>query len=304
MSNEEALQLLGPLDRHRRQVEERLGMKLSLKDSTLRIQGEEVEAVAGLTRRVEYLLGRMRKGSELSPHEIGSLLLAQEIERPELERESLAEAPRRGGAPEPRTENQRTYLESIRHHELVLASGPAGTGKTFLAVAAAVQMFQEGKVRRLVFTRPAVEAGERLGFLPGDFEAKVDPYLRPLYDALGDIVGLAALKRMKAEETLEIAPIAFMRGRTLNRSFVILDEAQNATVGQMKMVLTRLGEGTKAVVTGDRTQTDLPGGSSGLDDAVRRLRGMDGVAVVEFGGEDIQRSPLVQRIVDAYGAPE
>jgi phosphate starvation-inducible PhoH-like protein len=168
-------------------------------------------------------------------------------------------------------------------------------------VAAAVRELQAGRVQRIVLTRPAVEAGERLGFLPGDFEAKVNPYLRPLYDALRDILGPTGVRRLRSLDLVEIAPLAFMRGRTLARSFIILDEAQNCTPGQMKMFLTRLGEGSRAVVTGDLSQTDLVEGRSGLEDAIRRLRGVEGIAVIEMTAADIQRSTLVQRVVEAYG---
>jgi phosphate starvation-inducible PhoH-like protein len=207
-------------------------------------------------------------------------------------------------AVEPRTENQRRYLELIAESTLVFALGVAGTGKTFLAVAAAVRALRNGSCKRLVITRPVVEAGERLGFLPGDVQAKLNPYMRPIYDALYELIGFDDVARMEEIGVIEVAPLAFMRGRTLSHSFVILDEAQNTTIPQMKMFLTRLGEGSSMVVTGDPTQSDLENGQkSGLNDAVRRLRGFSGIAVCEFTHRDIVRHPLVERIVRAYMSP-
>jgi phosphate starvation-inducible PhoH-like protein len=207
-------------------------------------------------------------------------------------------------AVEPRTENQRRYLELIAENTLVFALGVAGTGKTFLAVTAAVRALRSGTCKRLVITRPVVEAGERLGFLPGDVQAKLNPYMRPIYDALYELIGFDDVARMEEIGVIEVAPLAFMRGRTLSHSFVILDEAQNTTIPQMKMFLTRLGEGSSMVVTGDPTQSDLENGQkSGLNDAVRRLRGFAGIAVCEFTHRDIVRHPLVERIVRAYSSP-
>jgi len=203
---------------------------------------------------------------------------------------------------EPRTANQRLYIEAIRDHDLVFGIGPAGTGKTYLAVAAAVHMLKSGRIRRLILVRPAVEAGEKLGFLPGDLEQKVNPYLRPLFDALHDMMDFATLKRFMLSDVVEVVPLAFMRGRTLNDAAIILDEAQNTTVGQMQMFLTRMGERSKMIVTGDTTQIDLPEPrASGLIDAARRLRRTPGVAFVTMERADIVRHELVQRIVDAYG---
>ena len=201
----------------------------------------------------------------------------------------------------PRTPTQGKYVEAIRKNELVFGIGPAGTGKTYLAVACAAEALMNGEVDRIVLSRPAVEAGERLGFLPGDMKEKVDPYLRPLYDALYDVMPAALVAKGLAENQIEIAPLAFMRGRTLSSAFVILDEAQNTTPQQMKMFLTRLGEGSRMVVTGDPTQVDLPNGiSSGLADAVATLKGVDSVAAVHFANADIVRHALVGRIVAAY----
>jgi len=202
-----------------------------------------------------------------------------------------------------RTPNQRTYLRNILNHDITFGIGPAGTGKTFLAVACAVDALERSAVQRIILTRPAVEAGERLGFLPGDLAQKVDPYLRPLYDALYDLMGADKVARAFEKGTLEIAPLAFMRGRTLNHAFVILDEAQNSTPEQMKMFLTRIGFGTKAVITGDVSQIDLPRGTeSGLIDAERILRRVRGIATTHFTSNDVVRHPLVARIVEAYDA--
>ncbi|MBI5362277.1 MAG: PhoH family protein [Planctomycetes bacterium] len=204
----------------------------------------------------------------------------------------------------PRTENQRRYVEAIDKHPLVFGVGPAGTGKTYLAVVMAIQALRAGRCKRLVITRPVVEAGERLGFLPGDVQAKLNPYMRPIYDALFDLLDFEEVQRLEETGVIEVAPLAFMRGRTLAHSFAILDEGQNTSLPQMKMFLTRLGEGSRMVVTGDPSQNDLDGGvRSGLNDAVARLRGYDGIGVVEFDAKDIVRHPLVERIVRAYEAP-
>jgi phosphate starvation-inducible PhoH-like protein len=205
---------------------------------------------------------------------------------------------------EPRSDNQRAYLEAMRECDLVIATGPAGTGKTYLAVAAAIHLLKTGRVKKVVLARPAVEAGERLGYLPGDQYAKVNPYLRPLLDALHDMVDFATLKRFMASDVVEVAPLAFMRGRTLNDTVIILDEAQNTTRGQMQMLLTRMGQRSKVIVTGDTTQIDLPEpGESGLIDAVRRLGRVPGVGLVTLERRDVVRHALVQRIIEAYGEP-
>ncbi|MCG3134876.1 MAG: hypothetical protein HMLKMBBP_02284 [Planctomycetes bacterium] len=203
----------------------------------------------------------------------------------------------------PRTPGQQQYVEQVLRNDLVFAVGPAGTGKTYLAVALAVRMMRAGLFRRLVLARPAVEAGEKLGFLPGDLQAKVSPYLRPLYDALGDFIDFGDVRRYMERDVIEVAPLAYMRGRTLDHAFIILDESQNTTRAQMQMFLTRMGRRSKIVVTGDVTQIDLPHGTeSGLVDALRRLDGVPGIGISHLGRGDIVRHPLVQRIVDAYGA--
>jgi phosphate starvation-inducible PhoH-like protein len=206
---------------------------------------------------------------------------------------------------QPRTLNQQLYLKAITEHDMVVSIGPAGTGKTFLAVAAAAAALLEKQIRRIVLARPAVEAGEKLGFLPGDLAEKVNPYLRPLYDSLNDLLGFEKVAKLMERGVIEVAPLAFMRGRTLNDSFVILDEAQNTTSEQMKMFLTRIGFNSRAVITGDVTQVDLPKGQvSGLREAQEILAGVDGIAFIEFGQQDVVRHPLVQRIVRAYAAWE
>ena len=331
LSIEEEQLLFGPHDRNVKQVSRRFKVRFSSRGGTLRMQGPD-DVVPILAGRVEGLLERIRSGKPQSPTDIANTLFGRDSspfhtnggnghgngngnghgngngqgdhsgDGNGLSSVLLSRNSRRGdGLPSARTKTQQVYLDLLAEKELVFSAGPAGTGKTFLAVAAAVRALRDGKVQRLVLTRPAVEAGEHLGFLPGDLEDKVDPYLRPLYDALNDLLSPSAARRMKDMDMIEVAPLAFMRGRTLNDSFVILDEAQNATKGQMKMFLTRLGERTRSVVTGDISQTDLPRGSSGLQDAMGRLRGMEGIGMVEFRSEDVQRSSLVQRIVVAYG---
>lgn len=315
LSLDEEQQLLGPYDRHTKQVSKHLGVRLSSRSGELRIQGPET-AVEALLPRLQRVLKDLRNGVQMAPRRIEAALLGLN-ETFDFASQSSNGGRRRNGGPESafarpggsmptaRTDTQAEYLEALADQDLVIATGPAGTGKTYLAVAAALQCLRKGEVRRLVLTRPVVEAGENLGFLPGDMEDKIDPYLRPLYDAMSDLLGPAQARRMRDLEVVEVAPLAYMRGRTLTDAFVILDEAQNATTGQLKMFLTRLGEGTRAVVTGDRTQTDLPGTKSGgLDEAIRRLRGLEGIEMIEFSQDDVQRSALVQRIVEAYGDDE
>ncbi|MCE2652459.1 MAG: PhoH family protein [Planctomycetaceae bacterium] len=210
-----------------------------------------------------------------------------------------------GEAVRARTANQQVYLDAIRDHDVVFGIGPAGTGKTYLAVAAAVHLLKHGRIRKVILARPAVEAGEKLGFLPGDLQAKVNPYLRPLFDALNDMMDFNTMKRFMVSDVVEVVPLAYMRGRTLNRACIILDEAQNTTRGQMKMFLTRMGHGSKVIVTGDATQIDLPDPSaSGLVDAARVLKKVPGVAMISLTEEDIVRNPMVARIVEAYGRME
>jgi len=304
ISLDEEKLILGPYDRHVKQVSKRLGVRMSSRAGELRLQGPD-DAVHEVMQRAESVLSQLREGKRLTPLDIETSLLGEADLAAENAREVFGEGvgqhQRAGRMPVARTRAQEHYLRALEGKELIFATGPAGTGKTYLAVAAALHSLRRGQVKRLVLTRPVVEAGEHLGFLPGDLEDKIDPYLRPLYDAMSDLLGPAQARRMRELDIVEVAPLAFMRGRTLAQSFVILDEAQNATPGQIKMFLTRLGEGTRAVVTGDRSQTDLPTGQSGgLSDAIDRLDGVEGVACVQFSRNDVQRSPLVQRIVEAY----
>ena len=318
-SNDEAVLVLGPYDRHAKLMRQALGIEIFVRSGNLRLKGQD-EEVNLARQRIEHVLGKFRKGRELSSERIESILLGP----PSSEDPMVAVAQAEGSLPreargasrthpmlharmravEPRGKNQRAYLDSMEKEPLTFGLGAAGTGKTFLAVAGALRSLRRGEVRRLVITRPVVEAGERLGFLPGDLQAKLDPYMRPIYDALSEILGFEDLAKLEESGVIEIAPLAYMRGRTLSKAFVILDEAQNTTVPQMKMFLTRMGSDSRMVVTGDPSQNDLDRGrTSGLMDAVRRLRGFEGVGVVEFTGKDIVRHPLVEQIVRAYERP-
>ncbi len=323
-SHDEAIQVLGPYDRHAKLLRQVLDIEVFTRGGNLRLKGTD-EEVFEAQRRVEHLIGKLRKGRELDPAEIEQILLGPSADAGRKETSSASEVNARAFAlpasariearaesrsafrprpVEPRGANQRRYVDAIESSTLTFGMGVAGTGKTYLAVWSAVRFLRSAQCRRLVITRPVVEAGERLGFLPGDIQAKLDPYMRPVYDALFDLIGFEEARRLEEAGVIEVAPLAFMRGRTLSESFVILDEAQNTSVAQMKMFLTRLGEGSCMVVTGDPTQSDLPQGQrSGFLDAVRRLRGHAGVSVVEFDARDIVRHPLVQKIVRAYEGP-
>lgn len=358
-SHEEAILVLGPYDRHAKLLRQALDIEIFTRNGNLRLKGLD-EQVAEARRRVDHLLGKLRKGRPLDPKDAESILLApgepaSGDPNPSMgiagsHANAVAAGPRSALPPsrsitgratpggdrrgagaraaygatagalassatlrigslatrpfEPRGERQRRYLELIQKKSLVFGVGAAGTGKTYLAVAAAVRALRAGEVRRLVMTRPVVEAGEHLGFLPGDLQAKLDPYLRPVYDALRDLVEIEDIQRLEEAGVIEVAPLAYMRGRTLSNCFVILDEAQNTSLAQMKMFLTRLGEGSKMVVTGDPSQSDLERGQrSGLADAVARLQGFADVGVSEFTSKDVCRHPLVEQIVRAYEAP-
>jgi len=292
--------LLGDHDRHLVRLEQGLGVRLSCRGNRVAIAGDPARvdaaqlALTGLWRRLE-------RGEGIAQADVDAAIRMSDFDDPRL---PLSDAPAirtKRGAVGPRSPGQATYMEALARAEMTFGIGPAGTGKTYLAVAQAVAMLQSGKVDRIILSRPAVEAGERLGFLPGDLKEKVDPYLRPLYDALNDMMpGEQVVRRMTTGE-IEVAPLAFMRGRTLAHAFVILDEAQNTTPVQMKMFLTRMGEGTRMVITGDLTQVDLPAGTrSGLRDALDTLEGVTGIAVCRFDKRDVVRHPLVARIVDAY----
>jgi phosphate starvation-inducible PhoH-like protein len=294
----------GPMEQNLRHVEERLGVEVRRRGHRLQVLGPPGgvdNAHAVLTRMFE-----LSATEPMSPERVHLCVQELGFPAPASDGEASPETAevvvqtQRGGI-RGRGVNQRQYLENIGTNDLTFGIGPAGTGKTYLAVASAVQALHSGAVRRIVLVRPAVEAGERLGFLPGDLAQKVDPYLRPMYDALYEMMGFDRVARSVERQVIEVAPLAFMRGRSLNDSFVILDEAQNTTVEQMKMFLTRLGFGSKAVVTGDITQVDLPRNQrSGLRHAIEILRGVEGVAFTFFNARDVVRHPLVQRIVQAY----
>jgi phosphate starvation-inducible protein PhoH and related proteins len=299
--NNDLLRLLfGDHDRHLVRLEQGLRVQMVCRGNKLQISGapDRVEAaqtaVTGLWRRLE-------RGEAVTTGDVEAAIRLSEPEDPRLPLSDLPAIRTRRGVVTARSPGQAEYMDALSRHEMVFALGPAGTGKTYLAVAQAVAMLQAGKVDRIILSRPAVEAGERLGFLPGDLKEKVDPYLRPLYDALGDLMNAEQVVKRIGTGEIEVAPLAFMRGRTLSHAYVILDEAQNTTAVQMKMFLTRMGEGTRMVIAGDLTQIDLPGGTrSGLKDALETLEGVAGISVCRLTNRDVVRHPLVGRIVDAY----
>jgi phosphate starvation-inducible protein PhoH and related proteins len=291
----------GPMEQNLRHVEERLGVEVRRRGHGLQVFGAAgtVDNAAAVLRRMFELSA----AEAMSPERVHLCVQELGFPAPDAQRGPAGEVvvhTQRGGV-RGRGANQCQYLGNIQQNDLTFGIGPAGTGKTYLAVASAVEALQSGSVRRIVLVRPAVEAGERLGFLPGDLAQKVDPYLRPMYDALYEMMGFDRVARHLERQVIEVAPLAFMRGRSLNDSFIILDEAQNTTVEQMKMFLTRMGFGSRAVVTGDITQVDLPRQQrSGLRHAIEVLRGVEGVAFTFFNARDVVRHPLVQRIVQAY----
>jgi phosphate starvation-inducible PhoH-like protein len=291
--------LCGQLDEHLRQIERRLGVEISNRGNHFRVSGEAGAVNAALS--VVEDLYRSTREEPLTPARVHLFLQEAGIAAPLTAEEQDLVIRTHRSLIRGRGANQHRYLTSIRGHDLNFGVGPAGTGKTYLAVACAVEALERDQVRRLVLVRPAVEAGERLGFLPGDLAQKIDPYLRPLYDALYEMLGFERVAKLTERNVIEIAPLAFMRGRTLNDSFVILDEAQNTTVEQMKMFLTRIGFGSKVVITGDITQVDLPRhAQSGLRHALEVLKGVEGITTTLFDARDVVRHPLVQRIVNAY----
>ena len=306
--NSRLANLCGQFDEHIRQIERRLHVEIASRGNQFRITGKPGAAQIG--KDVIQSLFRLTDRERLDPERVHICL--QEIamndgevsELPEEQYdgdENPFEIQTRRKLVRARGANQRGYLKNIREHDLAFGIGPAGTGKTYLAIASAIDALENEQVRRIVLVRPAVEAGERLGFLPGDMSQKVDPYLRPMYDALYDMLGMEQVGRLIEKNLIEVAPLAFMRGRSLNDSFVILDEAQNTSVAQMKMFLTRIGFGSRSVVTGDVTQIDLPAGQqSGLKNVVKILTNVDGVAFTWFTPNDVVRHELVQRIVEAY----
>ncbi len=301
--SDEAVALAGSRDENLRLIEREIGARIGARGNEIHLRGTS-EQVA----RATQLLGELRKLVKLGhPITAGEVEYAARLvgngraQAGEVVFSDVALVTARGKSVKPHTQTQREYVQAIARADLTFSIGPAGTGKTYLAMAMAVAALREKRAARIILTRPALEAGERLGFLPGDVQAKVDPYLRPLFDALYDMMDLEETQRMIEQGVIEVAPLAFMRGRTLNDSFIILDEAQNTTPEQMKMFLTRLGFGSKAVVTGDITQTDLPRGQlSGLNDVRDMLPGIPGVAFVYFSDQDVVRHELVQRIIQAY----
>ena len=293
--------LSGPFDAHLRQIELRLGVEIANRGNIFRITGPAVEVKA--TEKLLHALYEEAADETFDSESIHLRLNAANVEHLAaggFEPQDVAIKVKRGTV-RGRGPNQAAYLHAIATHDVNFGIGPAGTGKTFLAVASAVEALNESRVQRLILVRPAVEAGEKLGFLPGDLSQKVDPYLRPLYDALYEMLGVEKVLKLLEKNVIEIAPLAYMRGRTLNDAFVILDEAQNTTIEQMKMFLTRIGYGSTAVVTGDLTQVDLPKHvKSGLKDGLEVLRGVDGISFTFFTSRDVVRHPLVAKIVRAY----
>ncbi len=297
-NNTRLAHLCGPMDEHLRTIETALQVRIARRQESFKVEGAKAKA----QRAMDVLQALYEIAQRpISPDKV-QLMVAGDETMDEDEEGALVLHTRRSDL-KARTPNQSVYLDNIAHHDITFGIGPAGTGKTYLAVACAVDALERSSVQRIVLTRPAVEAGEKLGFLPGDLTQKVDPYLRPLYDALYDLMGFDRVTKAFERNALEIAPLAFMRGRTLNNAFVILDEAQNTTPEQMKMFLTRIGFGSKCVVTGDISQIDLPKGVlSGLVDAERVLKRVKGIAHTRFTSADVVRHPLVARIVDAYDA--
>ena len=301
--------LFGEYDQNLVAIENRLGVYIAARGNKLQIEGE-AEAAARARDVLQGLYNRLTVGQQIDAGAVEAVIaMSAEPTLDGIIRHDVSEPPKmmirtRKKTIVPRSANQSLYMEALARNELIFALGPAGTGKTYLAVAQAVSQLITGSVDRLILSRPAVEAGERLGFLPGDMKEKVDPYLRPLYDALYDTLPAEQVERRIASGEIEIAPLAFMRGRTLANAFIILDEAQNTTIAQMKMFLTRFGEGSRMVICGDPKQVDLPQpGASGLADAVERLEGIEGIAVTRFTTADVVRHPIVGRIVAAYEGP-
>ncbi|HAF40504.1 MAG TPA: phosphate starvation-inducible protein PhoH [Sphingobium sp.] len=302
--------LFGQYDQNLVAIENRLGVYIAARGNKLQIEGE-AEAAARARDVMTGLYNRIVAGQEIDAGAVEAVIaMSSEPTLDGIIRQDVAEPPKvmirtRKRTIVPRSATQVTYMEALTRNDIIFALGPAGTGKTYLAVAQAVSQLITGSVDRLILSRPAVEAGERLGFLPGDMKEKVDPYLRPIYDALYDTLPAEQVERRIASGEIEIAPLAFMRGRTLANAFIVLDEAQNTTIAQMKMFLTRFGEGSRMVICGDPKQVDLPQpGISGLADAVARLDGVDGIAMVPFGIGDVVRHPVVGRIVQAYEGPD
>ena len=301
--------LCGHLDSHLRQIEQRLGVSINARGNQLRLSGPAMN-VATAEHLLIHLYAEVCQGVGLSPESLHLQLQEAGLEHLVESSQDASIQPiqiirTKRASIKPRGKNQQSYVRTIKQYDINFGIGPAGTGKTYLAVACGVEALLEERVRRILLVRPAVEAGEKLGFLPGDLSQKIDPYLRPLYDALYEMLGFETVNKYIERDIIEVAPLAFMRGRTLNNAFIILDEAQNTTREQMKMFLTRIGFGSTAVITGDATQIDLPRGShSGLTHASNILDGVEGLGFTYFGNKDVVRHPLVQRIVEAYDNAE
>ena len=301
---EQAEALFGSFDENVRLIEKEFGVALVVRDSELKITGDDPEAVDKATRTVQSLLTLIGSGENLTEQNVRYCIrMVGEDSEDKVARLAgdVICITSKGKPIKPKTVGQRTYCDNIKDNTITIGVGPAGTGKTYLAVAMAVNAFRAQQVNRIILTRPSVEAGEKLGFLPGDLQQKVDPYLRPLYDALFDMLGAETYQRFVERGNIEVAPLAYMRGRTLDDSFIILDEAQNTSREQMKMFLTRMGFGSRVVITGDITQIDLPGDKpSGLKEAMKVLKGVEGVSICQLGKADVVRHVMVQRIIEAY----
>ena len=301
---EHVISVFGSFDQNLRLIESALGVNVTDRDDQLRIAGEDPVSVMHAEKAIEGLLSLAARGERIDEQNVRYILKmvdeGHEDRIGDLAKDVIC-ITSKGKPVKAKTLGQKTYVDAILNNTVTLGIGPAGTGKTYLAVAAAVAAFREGQVNRIILTRPAVEAGERLGFLPGDLQSKVDPYLRPLYDALFDMLGAETYNKYLERGEIEVAPLAYMRGRTLDDSFIILDEAQNTSREQMKMFLTRIGFGSKVVITGDVTQIDLPGDKvSGLKEAVRVLEGIEDIRICHLTAADVVRHVLVQRIIEAY----
>lgn len=293
------LSLFGARDQHLRVVRDTLRVKITHRDGEVHVAGDE-QAVSKATEVLEHLKSLVERRGLVTPDDVAEIL-ARVNGNGAARLDQAIEVINAGRLVKPRTAGQAKYVQAIRQHDITLSIGPAGSGKTYLAVALAVEALKQHWIHKIVLVRPAVEAGESLGFLPGDLQAKINPYLRPLMDALHEMIDYDQIKQFMTEDVIEVVPLAYMRGRTLNEAFIILDEAQNTTIGQMKMFLTRMGEGSKIVIAGDTTQIDLPSHSqSGLIDAMSRLKSIEGIAQIQLTKADIVRHRLVQAIVQAY----
>lgn len=305
---EDTISVFGSFDANIRMIEQEMGVTAVSRDSMLKVSGEDPEQVMLAVKVIENLMNLSAKGEAITEQNVRYIIrLVREGKEEEVQHlaADVLCITAKGKPIKAKTLGQKKYVDAIKDHTITLGIGPAGTGKTYLAVAAAVAAFRAKEVNRIILTRPAVEAGERLGFLPGDLQSKVDPYLRPLYDALFEMLGPETYQKYLERGNIEVAPLAYMRGRTLDDSFIILDEAQNTSREQMKMFLTRLGFGSKIVITGDITQIDLPADkTSGLREAMRVLKGVEGIAVMRLNESDVVRHVIVQRIIKAYEEDE